>query len=73
MSQAASSFTDTVTPNTSCYGSVLRTRTLNADVYHIAAKACNPGGCSAYRDVSGAGWWWIPCSTGSGCSAGGSA
>ena len=61
----------TLNPNSSCYGSVIYTRTLTAEVYHIAVKACNAGGCSSYRDMAGSYWWWIPCSTGTGCSAGG--
>jgi hypothetical protein len=63
----------TVNPNTSCFGSVLLTKTLTAEVYHIAVEACNDAGCSQYRDTSGALNWWIPCSTGSGCPASGSA
>lgn len=69
---AQSSSTYIASPNTSCYGSVLYTRTRSSEVYHFAVKACNPGGCSAYRDMSGSYWWWVPCSTPSGCSAGGS-
>jgi hypothetical protein len=63
----------TVNPNTSCFGSVLLIKTLTAEVYHIAVQACNDAGCSQYRDTSGALNWWIPCSTGSGCPASGSA
>lgn len=62
----------TVFPNTSCYGSVLSTTTWPAEVYHIAVQACNGSGCSAWRDMSGSYWWWIPCSSSNGCSAGGS-
>lgn len=71
---AGSGYTVTVNPNTSCYGSVLRAEVLTAEVYHIAVSACVNGSvCSAYRDMSGSYWWWVPCSTGSGCPAGGSA
>lgn len=71
---SSTSVSYTVSPNTSCYGSVLHTVTRSDEVYHIAVKACVGGTiCSPYRDLSGAYWWWIPCSTSTGCSAGGTA
>lgn len=62
-----------VLPNTSCYGSVLATYTLAGGAHHFSVAACNNLGCSQFRDLPNSYYWQVPCSSSSGCPAGGTA